>query len=362
MQMILKLTLCACFASAMCTASAEPITLTDMQERKIELAHPVKKAVSMPMPAASLFISLDESSKHLAGMHPDSYRYIQHGILGRIFPDALQVRRDITRSGFAPNVETLLEISPDLIWQWGHMGNDLVAPLYEAGLPVAVLLYGDERRTREWIRLMGEALGKPQRAQQFIDWREKTEQSIRNVTDRIAITQRPRVLYLSRYRPNYRVAGKNTSFDFDITLAGGINVSAKIGGSGNAVNIEQIMQWNPEIILLNNFEADLTPATLYDDPLWRDIAAVRGRRIYKVPSGGYLWDPPSQETPLQWQWLSMIAQPAHFNWPLRDNIEQAYQFLYGYSPSQNDIDAVLRVRFNEISNDYQRFSDTAALH
>lgn len=343
-------------------AGAETVTLTDMQGRKVELVHPVTRSVTIPMPAASIFVALDGGSEHLAGMHPNSYRYIRTGILGRIFPGILNVRYDITRSGFAPNVETLLEISPDLVWQWGHLGEDLTAPLHAAGLPVATLLYGDETRAREWIRLMGIALGKPERARQLIDWREKTEREIRRVTEDIPLWQRPRVLYLTRFRPDYRATGKHTSFDFDIRLAGGNNVSAGLSGSGGAVNIEQIMQWDPEVILLNNFEAELTPSMIYEDPLWHDIDAVRHRRVYKIPAGGYFWDAPNQETPLHWQWLSMILQPSHFDWPLRDNITAAYQMLYDYSPSQSDINSILQVHINEKSDRYGRFSGATAQH
>jgi iron complex transport system substrate-binding protein len=341
-------------------AAAEPIRLKDMMGHTVELAGPVKKSVTIPLPASSLFMALDGGSTHLAGMNPRAYQHMQDGILRKIFPHALKIRHDITRSGFAPNVESLLEIGPDLIWQWGHMGDDLLTPLHEAGLPVAALLYGDERRTREWVRLMGKALGKPERAQVLLDWREKTEQQIRAVTNRIPQQQRPRVLLLSRYRPDYRVAGAESNFNFDITLAGGVNVAAASGGSGRPVNIEQLMAWNPQIILLNNFETDLSPAMIYADPLWRDIAAVRERRVYKIPAGGYFWDPPSQESPLHWQWLSMITHPAHFKWPLRANIAEAYRLLYQHDPSLRDIDAVLHVDMNRTSKDYERFSNPAA--
>ncbi|MDR2164357.1 MAG: ABC transporter substrate-binding protein [Zoogloeaceae bacterium] len=333
--------------------------LKDMLGHTVELAGPVRKSVTIPLPASSLFMALDGGNTHLAGMNPRAYQHMKSGILSKIFPRALQTRHDITHSGFAPNVETLLEISPDLIWQWGHMGDDLLTPLHEAGLPVAALLYGDERRTREWVRLMGKALGKPERAQVLLDWRENTEKQIRAITNRLPPQQRPRVLYLSRYRPDYRVAGSESNFNFDVTLAGGVNVASGSRGSGHPINIEQIMAWNPQIILLNNFEADLSPAMIYADPLWRDIQAVQERRVYKIPAGGYFWDPPGQESPLQWQWVSMIVHPARFKWPLRANIAEAYKMLYEYDPSPQDIDAVLHVRMNKASKNYERFRNTA---
>lgn len=335
-------------------AGAAPIVFTDMAGHSVTLAAPVQRAVTLPMPAGSLLISLDGGAQHLAGMHPNAFALMKDGILAQMFPATAQVRTDVTRSGFVPNVETLLQMQPDLVWQWGHMGDDLLAPLRNAGLPTAALIYGTEDRTREWIRLIGLSLGREAQATAQLEWRDQVRASILAVTQGMPAAQRPGVLYLARYAPQLRASGGGTSFDDDITRTGGRNVAAAIG-SGQTVNVEQIMAWAPDVILLNNFEPGLTPETLYRDPLFADIPAVRDRRVYKVPMGGYLWDPPSQESPLYWQWLSLLLHPDRFNWPLRDNIVSAYEALYGQRPTSADIDAVLRVRMNEGAAGYERF-------
>lgn len=334
--------------------AAASVTFTDMLGNPVSLNVPSARAVMLPMPGGTLFMSLDGgSSRHLAGMHPDAYSRMTDGLPSRIFPDMGQVRSDITRSGFAPNVETLLQIQPDLIWQWGHMGDDLIAPLRNAGLPVAALLYGDETRSREWIRLIGQSLGQEARAAHQLAWRDAVRAQILAVTGGLRADQRPGVLYLSRYAPQLRVSGAGTSFDDDIRLAGGRNVAAVIG-TGQTVNIEQVMAWAPDVILLNNFESGLTPEKLYRDPLFADMPAVRGHRVYMIPAGGYIWDPPSQESPLYWQWLSQLLHPDRFDWPLRQHIAEAYAWLYGYRIDASGIDEVLRLRLNQEATGYDR--------
>lgn len=335
-------------------ADSPPIVFDDMLGKRVALQRPTARAVTVPMPAGSLLMSLDHGPAHLAGMHPSAHALMRDGLLARIYPEALAVRADITRSGFAPNVETLLQIHPDLVWQWGHLGDELIAPLREAGLPVAALLYGDEARTREWIRLMGLALDRQAEAAAQLQWRAQLQREVAAVSATLAPAQRPRVLYLARYWPQYRVAGRDSNFEYDVTLAGGRNVAADVPGA-QAVNAEQILAWAPEVILLNNFEPALTPQTIYADPLLAGIPAVRARRVYKVPAGGYLWDPPSQESPLYWQWLSLILHPQRFDWPLRERIAQAYVQLYGYRPTPADIDAVLRMQSNRGAAGYARF-------
>lgn len=336
-------------------ASAQsPIVLQDMLGQRVELAEPVMRSVTLPMPAGSMFLSLAGDPRRLAGMHPDAHAYMRQGLLARLFPATGHVRSDVTRSGFVPNVETLLQIQPDLVWQWGHMGDDLVAPLRNAGLPVAALVYGDEARTREWIRLMGTALGQQARAEAQLAWRVEVEQRIRARTAGIPAAGRPRVMLFLRYAPQYMVAGGSGNFQYDIELAGGSNVAAAVGNA-NAVNIEQILAWNPEVILLNNFEPGLTPDTIYQEPLLAEVDAVRQRRVYKIPAAGYRWDPPSQESPLYWQWLSQILHPERFDWPMRSLIRAQLLELYGYEASEDDLDAVLHMAQNGASQQYGRF-------
>ena len=110
----------------------------------------------------------------------------------------------------------------------------------------------------------------------------------------VAKLQRPRVVYFNRAAQTLRVGGKRSYSDFSIRVAGGQNVAAEIQAA-NAVTIEQVLTWNPQMILLGNFDTAV-PSDIYDDPRWQGVDAVRNRRVYKVPLGGYRWDPPSQES------------------------------------------------------------------
>lgn len=329
-------------------------SMTDMIGHQVEWSGTTKKVVTIPMPASSLIMSLDKGTSHLIGMNPEAKKLMQQNILSHIFPQAATIRDDVTRSGFTPNVETLLTIQPDIVWQWGNMGNDLITPLKQAGLPVAALLYGDEQKTREWIRLMGISLGQEQEATRQLAWRAEVEKNIQQKTASLSQQQKPRVMYLARYSPQIRVAGKNTNLQHDITLAGGINVGQNMTGS-TAVNVEQILAWNPDVILLNNFEKTLTPDSIYQNPLFADISAVKTHRVYKVPEGGYLWDPPNQESPLFWQWLSDLLHPELFQWPLRSLIKTAYQDLYHYTATDSDINRVLHTDLNQKALHYERY-------
>lgn len=121
------------------------------------------------------------------------------------------------------------------------------------------------------------------------------------------------------------------------------------------VSEEQIIAWDPQIILLNGFESELTPQDIYGNPKLADVSAVRDHRVYKIPLGGYRWDPPNQESPLMWKWLAMLFHPERFGWDLRNEIKENYLWIYGKVPTEEQIDGILRKTMNSEAAGYDRF-------
>ena len=338
--------------------SADPITIVDQRDRSVTIDSEVARVVTIPIPAASMFIAVDGGTDRLVGMHQLSKTAIKDRILQRFFPDALAIPSNITGKGFSfvPNVEELLTLEPDLVFQWGHLNDDIIDPLVNAGLNVALIKIGKEEFTRKWLKIMGAITGKSDKAQAMIDWRDKVMAEVKAATGEISGDDRPRTLYFMNYLSRLRVAGGKSYNNFYINLAGGQNVASELGMFVE-VGFEQVIAWDPEVILLNGFEAKLSPQDVYDNELLADISAVKNRRVYKMPLGGYRWDPPNQESPLTWLWLSMILHPDKFNWDLAERIDRNYQLIYGQGVTADDVQNILRYDMNADAANYDIFSD-----
>ncbi|MER2534152.1 MAG: ABC transporter substrate-binding protein [Rhizobiaceae bacterium] len=341
------------------TAQADPITLKDQLDRTITLQKPAERLVVIPIPSTSTVISLDGGTDKLVGMHPLAKSAIEEAILGEFFPQAKDITSDILAgggaSGFAPNVEAIAALNPDLVVQWGDQKDDVVGPLTNAGLDTALILYGDEPKARAIINLLGNAIGKPDKVAEIIKWRDDTAAEVEKAMDGLSEDHKPKVLYLLRAQTELRASGEGTYNDFYIRLAGGRNAAAEMTGS-KPVNPEQIAAWNPDVILLNGFESDLDVKRIYDDPVLGATSAATSKRVYKMPIGGYRWDPPSQESPLTWQWLATLLHPDRVNFNVRAEIEGWYQKLYGKTPTPEQTDAILRVGINAGGANYERFA------
>lgn len=331
----------------------DSIQLTDMKQRSVVLNALAKRAVVIPIPAASLQVSLDQGTDRLAGIHPFAKVAAEQGMLVTMFPTMASLSSDTVGHGFMPNIETLLTIQPDLVWQWGHLGNDIVDPIVLAGLNIALILYPyhDDTQTQQWISLIGESIGQEVRAEEIIQWRQKTLRDLDGVVTSIPQQQKPRVLYLSRFLSEIQTVSRTSHTNQDIKRAGGVSITAEFNGP-RVINQKQIIVWNPDIILLGNFETGVIPADIYASPALAEVAAVKNKRVYKIPNGGFIWDAPSQETPLYWQWLMDIFYPENISGPLKSKIIESYSFLYGYDLSQRELNKILQLEANKLSVHY----------
>jgi iron complex transport system substrate-binding protein len=327
------------------------ITVVDQRGVKVHLDHPARRVVTIPEPAASMVIAIAGSAAPLAGMNKVSEAAVDEGILGVMFPQAKRIPDDVAGADFAPNVESILNLHPDVVVQWADQGDAIITPLEEAGLNVVGLDYGDQADLEAWVEIFGTMLGVPGRARQV---NRTMAQVLAQLRAEPRPPSTPSILYFFTTVESLRPAGRGTYNDFYIKLAGGKNAAEAISGDQGTVDPEQVLAWDPDIILVGNFDSG-TPAKFAAHPAFKSLSAVKGHTVYKVPLGGYRWDPPSQESPLMWRWLFELVQPTRSTGDLRSELRGYYKFLYNYSPSDAQIDQILWMGLNSSAANYGRF-------
>ncbi len=344
-------------ATSLCAAAmADPgVQFKDQQGRDITLKKPAERVVTIPIPAASTFIAIDGKTDRLVGMHERSKTAIMDGILGKIFPKAKDIPSDIVGKGFAPNVEAILAVRPDLVFQWANLGDEVVKPMTNAGLTVATFNYGTEELSQGWISIMGTVLGRPEKAKALIDWHNAERAVLEKKMAGLPKNKKPRVLFFLRVLSELRVAGDGTYNDFYIGLAGGRNAAKEVT-KFKVVNAEQVVAWNPDVILLTAHEHKSRPEDVYNNPVFAGLSAVKNKRVYKVPLGGYRWDPPSQESPLMWKWLTKVVHPGMLKDDLRAEMVEKYRFIYGHDLTDDEIDSILLLGINKAQANYSQFA------
>lgn len=341
---------------------ADPVTFKDVTGAEVTLPGPAKRIVTLPQPAAATVIAVDGTSEHVVGMNPGSRKAFETGLLKKMFSDASSIESGIVAeggNGWMPNVEAIAALKPDLVIQWGGRGDELVAPLRNAGIPVALMVGGGnggtEELARENIRLVASILGKQDRADALFKWRDEVIDEIKATLATHPGAAKPKILHLRSSKGKFTATGEKSYQNFFITLVGGENVGAGLGVQAE-VNAEQIAAWNPDLIMLTAHEADAGRETILDDAILSQTAAAKAGRVYKTPNGGYVWDSASHESPFTWMWLANLAHPDLFHFDLRAEVKSGFERLYNYAPTQEEIDTVLKLDLNASAANYAQFA------
>lgn len=329
-------------------------TLTDQRGRRISFDGPVRRIATAIIPSPSMLAAVDGEYDRVVGINESTLTANREGIFGTLFP-ASKKTTTIAGADFVPNVETVMKLEPDVVLQWGDMGDEVIAPLEKAGLNVIGLTYGTQEMMETWIRIFGTLLGKQRRATTLLDRMHDEDRKVRELVKGHGESAAQKVLYLKAASDGYTTATGSDYVTHWTELAGGVNVAHDLTATAPQVSTEQILAWDPEVILLSGFD-EKAPADVFADASLSPVRAVRDRRVYKVPLGGYRWDPPCCESPLMWRWVAQILNPgiAARN-GLRSRIKETYDLLYGYDIAPAETDEVLRLDLNAKSAGYDDF-------
>ncbi|MET0746020.1 MAG: iron ABC transporter substrate-binding protein [Microvirga sp.] len=249
----------------------------------------------------------------------------------------------LTGRGNTANLEVLLSSKPDLILDLGSV-DATYASLAErvqgqTGIPY-VLIDGAFAKTPATLRQLGTITGQENRAEELARYAEST---LRDVARRIAAVppdRRPLVYY------GRGPAGLETGLAGSINLeilqfVGARNAAAAAGpGSLATVSMEQILTWDPDVILA------LDPAfarAATTDPSWSGIKAVREGRVYRAPTLPFGWfdAPPGINRLIGVRWLAKVLYPDLFPEDLRSVARDFYRLFYHVDLNEAQLSALL---------------------
>lgn len=340
--------------SAPAAGGEETITVTDQRGVEVTLDGPAESIASAVIPAPAILAAVDGSWDRISGINQSLLDANKQGIISQIFPDSVTTPV-ISGPDFVPNMEEVLAADPDVVIQWGDMGDEVISPLEQAGLPVIGLEYGTQEDLETWIDLFGDVIGKPERAQEIIGWMHDEAEAVSAQVDQLD-AESPRALSLSYGEQSLSVDTASDYAQHVFDLTGLTNVAKDAPVTDGVVNAEQLIEWDPEIIFLSAFNP-ATPQDVYDDPRLSEISAVKDKRVYRAPLGVYRWQVPSAESPLYWNWVAALAYPGQFEVDLPAEMREQTSFLYNYELSDGDVDLELRSDINDVSADYELVSE-----
>lgn len=336
-----RLVLAGLGATILAPAVARAATIRDGAGREIAIPAKVERIFPAGPPAAIQIYTL--APDLLLGW-PRANRADEREFLLPGIGDRPELGR-ITGRGNSANLEAVLQLKPDLIVDAGSTGRTYVELAErvqgQTGIPYA-LLDGRFVTIPESYRILGRLTGRSERAETLAVWCETAMATIRGRIAAIPAEKRPSVYYARG--PRGLETGLGGSINVEtLSFLGARNVADQPGSGLAQVSLEQVLAWNPEVIVT----IDLAFAdSVRNDPAWAGVRAVQDGRVHLSPKLPFGWVdfPPSVNRMIGLWWLAKLLYPAVFPEDIRALAREFHTLFYQVTPSEEQLDRILAGR------------------
>lgn len=298
---------------------------TDSCGREVKVPADIQKiAVSGPLAQMVVFAIAPDKMVGVANAWDESAKayfdakYLELPLLGQLYGGKGEL-----------NLETLLAAAPDVVIDVGEpkdsMAEDLDALQEQTGIPFvhidAYLASMDDT-----YAMLGDLLAMPNEAQGLADYCRYAYDKVKAIADSV---EKVNLLYVTGEEGLNVIARGSYHAEVIDMLCNNLAVvdepSSK--GTGNEVDMEQILNWNPDAVI---FAPGSIYSTVADNENWQTIPAIRDGRYYEVPMGPYNWMgfPPSVQRILGMQWMAKVLYPDAADYDMYETTQTYFQLFY----------------------------------
>jgi len=322
-------------------AQTDTVTFTDSAGRNVEVPAKISKiAVTGPLAQIVLFslapdklVGIATPWDVTAAQYFDS-KYYNLPVLGQLYGGKGEL-----------NLEELLAADPDVVIDVGDAKDTIVEDMnslqQQTGIPfvhidASISTMGDA------YRALGKLLGMQDQAEALAKYCESVYSMAQDVVAKVGADNKTSLLYcLGDDGLSVIAKGSYHSEVIDMlsdNLAAVDDPSSK--GTGNQVDMEQLLKWNPQVILF-------APGSVYNtvgkDATWQQLSAIKNGKYYEVPSAPYNWlgFPPSVQRCLGILWLADLLYPDQTGYDLYTEVAQFYSLFYHCTLTQAQFDALM---------------------
>lgn len=316
------------------TPKPETKIITDMVGREVKIPYNVEKVVNVgPVGVLNSFVfAIGEGEKIANGLPPNftkTDRWKYHAIFYPSIADK-PVVEDINRT---IAMEELISIDPDLVFV---MNKETADEISGKGLNAIVLNWTKPEDVKEVVNLLGEIFNKQERAESYSKYFDETLSKVEKIASEIPEKETVTALNtaLERLSQPHLIA------EWWIEAAGGKSVSND-GRDIQTLNytLEELLKWDPEIMIVSS-NKDLELA--YGDEKFKDISAVKNKKIYITPVMGHVWANRTIEQPLTVLWAAKLFYPEQFkDINLNEEVKYFAKTFFDYNLSDEECKDIL---------------------
>ena len=316
----------------------ETVSFTDSVGRTVEVPGKITKvAVSGPMAQIVLFALCPDKLVGIANeWDPSAEEYLDTEYYN------LPLLGQLYGGQEAMNVETLLASGAQVVIDVGEPKDTIVEDLdqlqEQCGVPF-VHVSATIETMGDAYRKLGELLGMSDEAETLAAYCEDTYAMVQDIAGSV---EKKKLLYVTGSEGlNVIAQGSYHAEIIDLLSDNQAVVDTPSSkGTGNEVSMEQILLWDPEVII---FAPDSYYASAADDPAYSQMQAIQNGYYYEVPMGPYNWMgfPPSVQRYLGMLWMAKLLYPQAADYDLKTEVQTYFDLFYHAQLSDEQYDALV---------------------
>ena len=231
------------------------------------------------------------------------------------------------------DLEALLAADPDVVIDIGEPKNttaeDLSALADQTGIPF-IHIDASVSTAGESYRVLGRLLDRQEKAEELARWCEKTYTMLCDLMETVDGHKARKSLLYCLGDKGVNVIAEGSFHAETINMMGNnlaVLEQAVASGAGNEVDLEQILLWDPDVIL---FAPDSCYETVSTASQWQSLKAIREGCYYQTPAKPYGWlsSPPAVQRYLGMLWLGQLLYPEYVRYDLQQEVTDYYKLFY----------------------------------
>jgi iron complex transport system substrate-binding protein len=242
------------------------------------------------------------------------------------------------------NIEELLNAKPDIVFLSADVGKDSgeTDKLDTVGIPYLIVDYSSLEQQQQAVSMIGSAVNRSEEADAYVRYYKRCIQKVRDAVSSLTENEVLKVYHSVNEPTRTAIPLSLTTGWLDVLGINNVANTKKPGASDGKQNVslEQILFWNPDVILTNEPAAR---KEILSDRSWSPLKAVREGRVYLLPVALSRWGHPgSIETPLAILWAARTLYPDRFKTlDMTEATRYFYRQFFEYELSDTMIKQIL---------------------
>ncbi len=306
-------------------------TVTDMAGREVEIPTTITSVYCSVPTAEAMVCTLlpDLMMGWVNTLSEDNAQYLPENL------KALPVLGGWMGQKVTADIEAIIEAAPDVIIYMSNIsanGEYSVAEDIQNQTDIPVLVvFSDFEYTAEVYRWLGGVLGVAERGEALASYCEEKMTHMTQLMAKVPDSEKLSFYYAEGNEglSTEPAGGHHIEVQNFLGITSVADVEEQSGQGMTEVSMEQVINWNPDIIIVSGSTL-ATYDTIMSSDVWGELSAVQAGKVYTTPVAPFNWfdRPPNIMRVLGMQWLAAELYPTYVDYDINEEISDFFQLFY----------------------------------